>query len=785
MVGSNIFITVDYGCGDLMTIKSISKLNGFGIFNNYTNAGVQDFGKYNLFYGWNGSGKSTLSNLFRCIENRSQSEKFPTASFNVNIEDGSIATQDNLGEANLNIYTFNQDFIDENISWNSLVKSILLVDKEKIADREKLDQLKKQQQIDTESNTKEAQEILKLEASIAKFGTDSARHMKTSLQSIDTTDRYYLNYDKRKFEDFVDEHLDATKSDTSLVDDVKIIELTNAAKPNQKSQLTFTPQIVNHESFTKAKTRLDDLLKTSVVSQTIQRLLDHSDIKTWVETGLDLHKQHDSHTCEFCGNLIAVERVKQLEAHFNDDYKSFQNRLVRADEWLSEQYVQRPQLPVESDFYDEFKKEYAEACESLEKAIKALNAEIAEWHNTLKSKTNSPLETGLLVKFITENSIKTFINAIAAIESAIQKHNHKSSNFQEETTKAKKQLELHYATTEVKSFEYHKKKKDKIDRTITNNSLKVVIDTRRIEIRALEDSLSNESLGAEQFNESLHKFLGRSELTLHFNKDKKGYEILRNDSEQVNGKLSEGEKTAIAFVYFITKLHENDNKMLDTIVVVDDPVSSFDSNHLFHAYSFLRTNCDLAKQIFVLTHNFTYFKLMRDWFEGVNKGRRRKQKDANAFFFTIEASTSLPRHSTIKNADSSLVNYDSEYHYIFSKLHNYINNPTLSRDEAFLTANLSRKLLESFFSFKYPKHRTDIAQLMACGLKACKITDENIKEKIYRFINKYSHSAVIEINEDSSDNLVGESQNVIGNIFTWIKEVDEVHYNEMLEVMGA
>lgn len=166
MVGSNIFITVDYGCGDLMTIKSISKLNGFGIFNNYTNAGVQDFGKYNLFYGWNGSGKSTLSNLFRCIENRSQSEKFPTASFNVNIEDGSIATQDNLGEANLNIYTFNQDFIDENISWNSLVKSILLVDKEKIADREKLDQLKKQQQIDTESNTKEAQEILKLEASI-------------------------------------------------------------------------------------------------------------------------------------------------------------------------------------------------------------------------------------------------------------------------------------------------------------------------------------------------------------------------------------------------------------------------------------------------------------------------------------------------------------------------------------------------------------------------------------------------------------------------------------------
>ena len=303
--------------------------------------------------------------------------------------------------------------------------------------------------------------------------------------------------------------------------------------------------------------------------------------------------------------------------------------------------------------------------------------------------------------------------------------------------------------------------------------------------KALEDSLSNEGLGADQFNESLHKFLGRSEITLHFNPVKKGYEILRNDSDLVEGNLSEGEKTAVAFVYFITKLKENDNKIEDTIVVVDDPVSSFDSNHIFHAYSFLRINCDKAKQLFVFTHNFTYFKLIRDWFEGINRNRRRKNppKEPNAFFYTIEASTAIPRHSTFKDADSSLVNYNSEYHYIFSRLHAYRSNPKLSRDEAFFTANLSRKLLESFFSFKFPKYRSDIAQLMDRGLKGCEVTDEATKEKIYRFINKYSHSVVIEVDEDSSENLVGESQNVIGDIFAWLQEVDEVHYNEMLEVV--
>jgi wobble nucleotide-excising tRNase len=72
---------------------------------------------------------------------------------------------------------------------------------------------------------------------------------------------------------------------------------------------------------------------------------------------------------------------------------------------------------------------------------------------------------------------------------------------------------------------------------------------------------------------------------------------------------------------------------------------------------------------------------------------------------------------------------------------------------------------------------------MTCGLKGCETTDEATKEKIYRFINKYSHSAVIEINEDSSENLLSESQNVIVDIFTWLHEVDEVHYNEMVDVV--
>jgi wobble nucleotide-excising tRNase len=763
-----------------MSIKNIQKLKQFGIFQDHTNSNAKDFGKYNLFYGWNGSGKSTLSGVFRCIENKATSSKFPSSEFTVSVDNGTAITQANAAESNLKVYTFNHDFIDENISWNNVVKSILLVDKEKIEEREKLEKLKKEQEVASNVFSVEDEAIKKLNNTVLKFGTDSARHIKTSLQFIDTTDRYYLNYDKRKFGTFINDHLEESKSDDSLLDDQQIIDLTNAAKPDQKSPIIFNQPTVNQEIFTKAKERLDDLLKTSVVSKTIQRLVEHGDIKSWVETGLDLHKRHDTNQCEFCGHTITEERTKQLEAHFNDDYRDFQTRLKRAGDWLSEQYIQSQTLPVASDFYDEFKNAYNEACAALGKAITDLNEEITVWHTVLKEKTADPLETGLKVEFISESSVKAFNDATTAIGAAVGKHNHKSRNFKEETDKAKKKLELHYATTEVKSFSYHDKKKEVTNRTTANVELKTSINTRNTEIRTLEESLSNEGVGADQFNESLHKFLGRSELTLRFNPVKKGYEILRNDSKPVDGNLSEGEKTAIAFVYFITKLKENDNKIEDTIVVVDDPISSFDSNHLFHAYSFMKVNCEKAKQLFVLTHNFTFFKLVRDWISRKNKGDN--QNIAN--FYVVKANNEVPRVSTYTDAEPALTLYNSEYHYIFSRLHSLKNQQALETDDHFLAANLSRKLLESFLSFKFPKNRGNFANLFNEAVSASQNPEDEGKEKIRKFINEYSHNDLIETNEDFVENLIGEGVTVISNIFDWIRELDEKHHQEMMEVVS-
>ena len=765
-------------------IKKIQSLKRFGVFNEYNhkNDRTEEFRKFNLIYGWNGSGKSTLAHVFRCIENKTISTQFTSSEFNIIDANGVSTTHANVKQADLNIHTFNQEFIKENISWDSVVASILLVDQQKIDERQKLEQLKDEQERDKNTRDSKVAEIEKLTKKVSVFETNKAGDIKREFIELGTKIRKYQNYDKRSFTTFINNNHKATLSANSKLSSEKLEELRSSLRTGQKDSMRFTNHPIDQDAVNKRQTQIEKLLGSSVISQTIKRLVENADITSWVEKGLDLHKQHGESNCEFCGNNITEGRLKQLEAHFNEDYKDLQKSLEREVVSLEGGIFRLPSLPEAGGFYTEYQENFREASNILSESCKELNERTLAWKKVVEEKIASPLDTSLRIEEIENSHVAAYNAALNSVMDIVSNHNKKTENFEIETVRISNQLESHYVTSVILDSEYHENKSKILALETSKKALDTVVKSRQDEIRALESLLSNESLGATEFNKSLQRFLGRIDLELRFNPKERGYEILRYGSERVLDNLSEGEKTAIAFVYFITKLKENGNNIGETIVVVDDPVSSFDSNHLFHAYSFLKNNCNKASQLFVLTHNFTYFKLVRDWFSRDSRNKKHKG-NPRASFYTIETSTTTPRYSTIKNADDSLITYNSEYHFIFSKLYKLKDNSALSGEDALLTANLSRKLLESFFSFKFPKQRSDLAQLLDRGVRSCKNTDEITKDKIYKFINKYSHSDAIVTNEDHADNLLGESHNIIASIFTWMEEVDKTHYDEMVKVV--
>lgn len=770
----------------MASIKNIQTISNYGIFRNFAGTQLHPFGSKNLIYGWNGSGKSTLASLFEAMETKQlDTARFPLAQFSLAEDGGAIVSSGNIEHCGLNVKTFNTSFVRKNIDWNESVKGILLISEEKIEEKKELDAVRAAYAAASAELDVERSNQQKLRDGISKFLTESSKRTKSSFQVIDTKDTRYFNYNKTKLEDYLTANQMIVTKPESILSSEDVVKFTNAAKPEHKPSLELPNLEINTARFEAAHARLSDLLKTSATNAAITHLSENSDIQSWVGEGMTIHAAHGSKDCEFCGSPLTPERKSALEGHFNDAFVQFQDKLVKAADWLAQQSLDISACAPVSDLYDEFKPDHKSAIDSLQQSASAINTQFDTWHAQLRIKTSNQFDTSLVVSPIASGDLEAFNLAVSAVRSAVEKHNAKTADF-EKTTKANKQrLELHYAATDAQDFDYFAKLQSVVESQKKIDDAIAPLKSQQIRIQVLTNSLSDVGVGAEKFNEALSRFLGRSELTLRFKPANAGYEIIRNNSGTHDGNLSEGEKTAIAFIYFVVKLTENNNKLKETIVVVDDPISSFDSNHLFHAYAFLKHHCEHALQLFVLTHNFNFYKLVRDWFEKINKNREKKKKEKSSFFYAIESDCNTPRSSQIRNADQTLVDYQSEYHYLFSQLFKFKERTTLNREESYLTANTSRKLLEAFFAFKYPKHRSDLSQLFDIAQTGCTDTTKDVQEKIYRFINKYSHSAVIEVDDDSAENLQGEGQAVIGAIFSWMKEVDAIHYSEMCDLVAV
>ncbi len=350
-------------------------------------------------------------------------------------------------------------------------------------------------------------------------------------------------------------------------------------------------------------------------------------------------------------------------------------------------------------------------------------------------------------------------------------------NFENQSKEIKSKVAKYYLKNEIQSENIISQRNEYAENKEKVDKIKKELREKEDRLAKLENTLSNESLGAEKFNEKLNIFLGYDELRLEFNKDLKGYEIIRKSTGSKAFKLSEGEKTAIAFVYFLTKIKENDNKIENSVIVIDDPISSFDNNKLFSAYSCIKYEFNNCKQLFILTHNFNFFKLIRDWMKK-NKGKKEDEKEKCYSIYKIEPNIENGiRIGNIKNAGKSL-NQTSEYDYVFDTVYKMKDNE-LDQTDIFNCGNACRKLLEAFLSFKFPKQRGNIQSLLDRAFPSeNEILDKN---RVYKFINAYSHLDVIESSEISDiDTLLAESKGIVKIILDKIKQLDEEHFNAMV-----
>lgn len=745
-----------------MNIKRINKIKNHLIFADFTwNSSLSDFAKYNLIYGWNGSGKTTLSNLFRCLEKRSP---VTTGEFHLQIDERSVSSTTFPTDGSLpQVRVFNRAFIEENVfTISGSINPIYFLGEDSIEKQKRIQELNEKVNI---KNTEFSNAIGKKNANekdADQFAIACGRTIKELLSSSGSNP--YNNYDKAYYKRKADEFLKLPDLSTKKITEGEKEQLKKQKESIAKPIISKVTQSL--PNLTTLLSEVNTILQKTVVSAVLDKLKNDHELSEWVKSGLALHKKDNKDKCLFCGNELPQDLIKKYEGHFNDQFTQFISEIDLLISILDTQIKELSSLsfPNKAEFYEHLIQDYIKQEKETKDNIDLVIKYLQLLKSKIEDKKASPFES---LDLIDENPPE-FTDIFESINTIISKHKTETDNHNSTVLNARKKLEEAMVAETI--IDYKNKKESIVSSSATVNSIKEEIEKLNKEIKELEKEIVEHRRPADELNNDLLNYLGHSELK--FEVLETGYQITRNGIPATG--LSEGEKTAIAFLYFLKSLHDKDFDIANGIIIIDDPISSLDANSLFCAFGFMKERVKDAGQLFILTHNFAFFRQIKNWYHHI------RPKNLTRFYMIETSYLGTNRTANILPLDKLLHQYDSEYHYLFKLVYTCANASSEGRSlEAYYhLPNVARRLLESFISFKHPKIP---GGELYNQIKEIPF-DETKKSRILRFLHTHSHHGHIDDPEHDMS-ILSETPQILMDVLKLIEENDKHHHDELVELV--
>ena len=775
-----------------MKITRLHKAKNYRIFRDFSwpTSGLPDFARFNVIYGWNGTGKTSLSNIFRMVQRRT-----PLTEGVVEIlVDETRVTGANFGNAALpSVRTFNRDAVDRNVFEipNQQLPPVFFLGEDSVEKQKRIEELTKDLADKVASESRWDGRREDASSALETFCAEEAKGIKNLLTVAGGGS--FNNYNAANFKSSVQALGNVSSLPAQLTDEQRQNHLST--KEGKAMERVSEPTII-FPDVVSLTNRTQAMLGRSVVSAVLNDLVENPSVASWVNAGLDLHRgQHLSAVCRFCDQPLPERRVQQLEAHFNDEFKSF---LFDVDSLVLEiqtarEFSKSLSAPPKEALYPSLRPAYEKALSNLNQQANVVPLALDVLLRALKSKRDQPFKALQLAHFITNatteggpnSGIEVFFqivfSGISALGAAmgktafnqlldlIKQHNRHTDGFEAKVKEARSALAEHEVLRALP--EWQKKSKavtDARDRAATAHS---EASTLKNQITALEVQVRQHRRPAEELNQDVAAYLGRDEL--RFEVEQNGYRITRNGHPATH--LSDGERTAIAFLYFLKSLKATDFDLETGIVVIDDPVSSLDANSLFSAFGFLKQRTGNAGQLFVLTHNFAFFRQVRNWYYNLPGQKKQDLNKRPAQFYMLATEfVGGVRTAKLGVLDPFLHQYESEYHYLFKRVHEEAHKAAAPSMEAYYAIpNIARRLLEAFLAFRVPDKPGELFQkLESVDYDAAK------KTRILRFLHTYSHfDQVAEPDHDPS--VLSETPAILQEVLALISHCDPNHYKSM------
>ncbi|NBV15777.1 MAG: hypothetical protein EBS11_04290 [Janthinobacterium sp.] len=750
-------------------LKNIQQIKGLGVFNDYTHKTdeTSEFGAKNLIYGWNYSGKTTLSRLMSTLERKALGPDLPAFRFTLNT-DGDAINETNYTAHPLTVRVFNSDFIVENLNFaGSSFKPILLLGADSDKAQKEIDDLElERKELLEEAEVKSKQAAANLKT-MTTAKTTTAATIKTTIGIVEAFGSTQL-----------EKQIGLARIDTAKfkLNESVVQEKLKIARTQEADKLPTLPHATISFKLDSLLAEVPALLvKIPDMANTIDHLAQHPKVEAWIATGLPLHEGKGE--CEFCGGPLKQDHMAVLIAHFSKDLSNHKQDLTNLKIKLAGAEIAYT-APKDAEIESAYRTRIAAAAVKLTDTIKYYNAAIEAAILDLNRKSQAPFSTAILTP-VTPNSTQAVKDAAKELNDLIDANNKSFDNFPSEKAEAINALKLHFAQefcVNQKLAGFETSQKELADSVANYNDR---ADKLAAAIQEKKAIISKSQLGREEMNKMIQSLLGVN--SVHIDVVSVGTEE-RFQLQRANKKpakhLSEGEKTAIAFSYFLTQLRETKN-FEDIIVYIDDPISSLDSNHIFQVTAIIKetffqqakpgsewtTRC---KQIFVSTHNFEFFSLMKEL----------KPDNKSSKHYLVKRNS--PTTSTFCDLPKSLSQYSSEYHFLFSVLHDFQQAPDKKDFRVLMMLpNAARRFLELYSYAKYPDTKN-----ATVDQRVDRIFGAVKSKRILKALHYFSHANNIERMTENNE-LMCDIEAAVKDLMTALEEDDPMHMEALRAAIAA
>ncbi len=500
----------------------------------------------------------------------------------------------------------------------------------------------------------------------------------------------------------------------------------------------------------------------------IAKLIQKLNITDWVNQGRT-YIQEEVETCPFCQQKTITDDFKnQLESFFDETYLTD----IKSLKELKQEYNSLTQNIInELNEIETNQKNFTGSKLNIDKFsayLKTLISQITTNSEFLNNKLKEPSRS---IELISLNEQLDLINDLIKIANAeIKKHNDIVLNFNTEKSTLIQSIWKFIIEEFRNEITKYNTDKNGLDSGIL--ALQTQLTTKLTEHGTLKAEIQNLSKNVTSIQPTVDEInrLLKSYGFLNFEivptAENGFYQIQREDGEIAEDTLSEGEITFITFLYYLQRAKGGETEESvneERILVIDDPISSLDSNVLFVVSTLIKeiiktvkSETGNIKQIILLTHNVYFHKEVS--YEGLNRKGEKSQ------FWILRKNNKV---STVHYyADKNPI--QSSYELLWREIKEWENNSGIT------IQNTLRRILENYFSILGSK-RDDVLIN-----KFSNQEEREICRSLLSWANEGSHTLPDDLFIEAPDGTITKYLDVFKNIFNHTENIG--HYNMMMEL---